>query len=179
LSEPKSDAEPAVFSGPEVKALLQAGQSRTMTAHALLCEEGKVTDHFFFMIAGKVEISKTMNGTCRVLATSGPGSVLALMPALDGAACAVSMRAQGEITVVEINRSKLLAMLDPSESSDSNLVHDLTLVAISRLRAATDDLAKTLYQSLRASPRAGRLDPNGLALIHASNHAWPFARLAA
>ena len=179
MSEPKSDVEPAVFSGPDIKALLQAGESRTMVAHALLCEEGKVTDRFFFIVAGKVEISKTINGTCRALATSGPGSVLALMPALDGAACAVSIRAQGEITIVEIIRSKLLAMLDPEESSYSSLVHDLTLVAISKLRAATDDLARTLYQSLRASPRGGRLDPHCLALIHASNHAWPFARLAA
>jgi CRP-like cAMP-binding protein len=178
LSEPVS-AEPAGLSGPATKALLQAGKSRTMAAHALLCEEGKITDRFFFIVAGKVEISKTINGTCRALATSGPGSVLALMPALDGAPCAVSIRAQSNVTVVEIIRSKLLTMLDPEESTDTNLVHELTLVAIRRLRAATDEMGQTLYRSLQASPRAGRLDPHSLARIHACNHAWPIAQLAA
>ena len=179
MSGPESESGPAGFRRSETKALLQAGQSRTMAAHVLLCEEGQITDRFFFLTAGEVEISKSIDGTRRALATSGPGSVLALMPALDGAPCTVSMHALSDITVVEISHSKLLAMLDPEEPTDASLVHELALVAIRRLRAAMDELAQALHRSLRASPRVGRMDPHSLALIHAGNHAWPFDRLAA
>ena len=177
LSNPESDA--VGFRKSEALTLLQAGRSRTVAARALLCQEGKLTDRFFFVVEGKVEISKTINGTCRALATFGPGSVLALMAALDGEPCAVSTRALTDITVVEVTRSNLLAMLEQESPGEANLVHELTLVAIRRLRDATNELAQTLHRSLQSSPRAGRMDPRSLALIHAGNHAWHFTRLAA
>ena len=109
----------------------------------------------------------------------GPGTVLALMAALDGEPCPLSMHTLGDATVVEITRGRLLALLDPEVAAHSNLVHDLALVAIRQLRGATDELAHTLFQVLRSSPRAGRIDPAGLARIQAGNHAWPCIKLAA
>ena len=179
MSEPGADSGPTGLRRPEAEALLQAGQARVMPAQSLLCEEGKITDRFFFVAAGTVEISKSIAGTRRTLATSGTGSVLALMAALDGAPSAVSMRTQSDATVVEITRSRLLAMLDSEEPTDANLVHALTLVAICRLRSATDELAQALHHALRSSLRAGRMDPCSLARIQAGNHAWPCAWLAA
>jgi CRP-like cAMP-binding protein len=101
------------------------------------------------------------------------------MAALDGAPCAVSMYTLGEATVVEITRGALLALLAPEQASASSLVHDITLVAIRRLRSATDELAQTVFQALRSSPRAGRINAHQLASIQAGNHAWPHVRLAA
>jgi CRP-like cAMP-binding protein len=179
LSDPESEPESGVFLGPEVEALLQAGQARDLPARALLCQEGKAIDRLFLLTIGQVEIAKSIAGKPRALATTGPGSVLCLMAALDGNPCAVSMHTLGEATVVEITRSSLLALLAPAQASGSNLVHDLTLVAIRRLRGATDELAQTLFRALRSSPRAGRIDPDSLARIQAGNHAWPCVRLAA
>jgi CRP-like cAMP-binding protein len=179
LSGSKSESKPAVFRKSEAEALLQAGQSRTVAARTALCQEGKLTDRFFFVVAGKVEISKSIAGTCRALTTFGPGSVLVLMAALDGSPCAVSIRALTDVTVVEITRGNFLAMLEQERPNEANLVHELTLVAIRRLRDATVELGQTLHRSLRASPRVGRMDPLSLALIHAGNHAWAFTRLAA
>ena len=179
LSEPESEAKPDGFHGPEARALLQAGQARALPPHALLCQEGKATDRFFILTAGQVEIAKCIAGRPRALATTGPGSVLGLMAALDGEPCSVSMRTLGDVTVVEITRSSLLALLTPEHASDSDLVYDLALVAIRRLRGATDELAQTLFQALRASPRTGRIDAHRLARIQAGNHAWPRLRLAA
>ena len=159
--------------------MLQAGQVRCLPPHALLCREGQTTDRFFVVTAGEVELAKSIAGKSRALSTSGPGSVLALMAALDGAPCPVSMRTLGDATVVEITCGSLFALLDPEETANSNLVHDLALVAIRRLRGATDELAQTLFQALRSSPRAGRIDPASLARIQAGNHAWPCAKLAA
>jgi hypothetical protein len=89
------------------------------------------------------------------------------------------MRTLSDATVVEITRCGLLALLDPEQATVSSLAHDLTLVAIRRLRGATDDLAHTLFEALQSSPRAGRIDAGSLARIQASNHAWPCVRLAA
>jgi CRP-like cAMP-binding protein len=163
----------------EATALLQAGQTLDVPAHTVLCQEGKCTDRCFVLTAGEVEVAKTFAGKLRPLATFGPGSILALMAALDGEPCAVSMRTLGDATVVEITRGSLLALLDPEHAAGSTLAHDLTLVAIRRLRGATDDLAHTLFQALRASPRVGRIDAASLARIQANNHAWPCVRLAA
>jgi CRP-like cAMP-binding protein len=150
-----------------------------MPAHALLCQEGQITDRFFIVTSGEVEIAKSIAGKSCALSTTGPGSVLGLMPALDGGPCAVSWRTLSDTTVVEVTRNSLFALIDPEQASASNLVHDLALVAIRRLRAATDELSQTLFQSLRSSPRAGRLDPPRMARIQAANHAWPCVRLAA
>ena len=172
-SEPGSDG----FLGPEGGALLEAGQARSIPSHALLCQEGKATDRFFVLTAGQVEIAKSIAGKSCALTTSGPGSVLGLMAALDGEPCAVSMRTLGEATVVEITRSSLLALLDAEQAP--NFVHALALVAIRRLRNATEELSQTLFQALRSSPRGDRIVPHSLARIQAGNHAWPSVRLAA
>ena len=179
MSDPESEPVSGGFLGPEAEALLQAGQARALPAHALLCQEGKPIDRLFLLTVGQVEIAKSIAGKSRALASTGPGSVLCLMAALDGNPCSVSMRTLGDATVVEITRSSLLALLAPEQASGSNLVHDLTLVAIRRLRGATDELAQTLFRALRSSPRAGRIDPDSLARIQAGNHAWPRVRLAA
>jgi CRP-like cAMP-binding protein len=179
LSDTNSESEQIGFQGLEAEPLLRAGKIVTLPAHAVLCQQGQTTDRFFVITAGEVELAKSIAGKARPLSTSGPGSVLALMAALDGEPCAVSMRTLGDTTVVEITRGSLLALLDPEVAADSNLVHDLALVAIRRLRAATDELAQTLFQALRASPRAGRIDVAKLARIQAGNHAWPCAKLAA
>jgi CRP-like cAMP-binding protein len=179
LSDGDSEPKPSGRQGFDAESLLRAGQVRSLPARALLCQEGQTTDRFFVVTAGEVELAKSIAGKFRALSTHGPGSVLALMAALDGGPCPVSMRTLGDVTVVEITRGSLFALLDPDRAADSDLVHDLALVAIRRLRGATDELAQTLFQALRSSPRAGRIDLASLARIQAANHAWPCAKLAA
>ncbi len=184
MSEPESGAELAILQALEADLLLQAGNARAMPAHALLCREGQLTDRFFVVTSGEVEIAKSIAGKSLALSRTGPGSVLALMPALDGEPCSVSLRTLCDATVVEITRTNLIALMDPGQREqperrpDSNLVHALALAAIRRLRAATDELSQTLFQSLRSSPRAGRIDARRMARVQAENHAWPRLRLA-
>ena len=179
MSEPESESWPGGLPCVEAEALLSAGKVRAIPAHTLLCQEGHTTDRLFVVTAGEVEIAKSSAGKSHALATFGPGSILALMSALVGARCPVSIRALSDVEVVEIPRSGLLALLDPESGEGATLAHDLTLVAIRRLRSATDELAQTLFQAMRSSPRAGRIDANSLARIQARNHAWTCVRLAA
>jgi len=175
LSDPESAAATDGRSILETAMLLRAGRTRDMPALSLLCQEGQVTDFCFVVTAGKVEIAKTIAGTKHALATSGPGSILALMSALDGAPCSVSMRTLADATVVEITRESLLALLDVDQNTDSTLAHQLALLGIRHLRGATDDLARALCHALRSPDRTGRFESLELARIQAKTNAWPTA----
>jgi hypothetical protein len=48
----------------------------------------------------------------------------------------------------------------------------LSLLAIRRLRGATNDLANALYCALRSPERRGRMDALQLARIQAGSYAW-------
>jgi CRP-like cAMP-binding protein len=106
------------------------------------------------------------------LSTFGPGSVLALMPALDGAPCAVSICALNDATVVEIERSSLLALLAHDSEPNLWLANLLSLLAIRRLRGATNELAQALYSALQTPDCAGHIDAVRLARIQAGSYAW-------
>jgi CRP-like cAMP-binding protein len=172
MSEPSSEGVPDSFQGPDTQPLLRAGQMRTMPALSTLCEEGQAIDCFFLVTAGEFEIAKRIAGLRCALSTFGPGSVLALMPALDGAPCAVSMRALSDATVVEIKRDSLLAMLDHDENPNLRVAERLSLLAIRQLRGATNELAQALVCALRSPDRKGHIDAMRLARIQAGGYAW-------
>jgi len=170
MSEPGAETVPDCLRGPATQLLLGAGQPRSLPAFASLCEEGQVTDRCFVVTAGEFVVAKRIAGRLQTLSVFGPGSVLALMPALDGAPCAVSISARSDATVVEIKRSGLLALLEHED--DPGLADCLSLLAIRRLRGATNDLAQALYCALQSRDCKGRIDAMSLARIQAGSYAW-------
>ncbi len=172
MSAPGAENLPECFRGPEAQALLEAGHTRSLPALSLLCEEGQVTDCFFLVTAGEFVLAKRIAGCLHSLSTFGPGSVLALMPALDGAPCAVSICALNDATVVEIKRSSLLALLGHDSEPNLWLANLLSLLAIRRLRGATNELAQALYSALRTPDCTGHIDAVRLARIQAGSYAW-------
>jgi CRP-like cAMP-binding protein len=175
LSDPECAATTDGLLALEATILLQAGRMRTMPALSPLCQEGQVTDLCFVVTAGKVEIAKMIAGKKRPLSTSGPGSVLALMAVLDGAPCSVSMQTLADVTVVEITRKSLLALLDVERNPDPAVAHRLALLGIRHLRGATDDLARALCRALGSQDQAGHFAPLELARIQARTNAWATA----
>jgi CRP-like cAMP-binding protein len=157
---------------PELKELLRAGRVLDVPPHSMLCEEGQLLSRCFVVAQGAVEVAKTVGGTYHPLSKHGPGSVLALMAALDGGPCRVSMRAADAAKVIEIGRENLLAMFSVNDNPASALAYKLTTMAVRRLRQATDDLAQAIHRSLVASGRPGHIAIPDLAMIHARDHAW-------
>jgi CRP-like cAMP-binding protein len=172
MSEPDTGSVPDGLRGPGTQALLGAGQPRSLAAFSTLCEEGQVTDRFFIVTAGEFVVAKRIAGRLHTLSVFGPGSVLALMPALDGAPCAVSIRACSDATVVEITRSSLLALLKHEDDPDLRLADCLSLLAIRRLRGATNELAQAVFCALQSQDHQGRIDALRLARIQAGSYAW-------
>jgi CRP-like cAMP-binding protein len=172
MSEPGAEDPPAWFQGPEAHALIEAGQSRFLPALSTLCEEGQVVDRVFLVTAGAFAITKHIQGEQYVLSTCGPGTLLALMPALDGGPCAVSITARDDATVVEIQRDRLLALLDQPWDAPLGISNRLSLLAIRRLRKATDELAQALHSAIGSPEQRGRMNAMRLARIQAGGYAW-------
>jgi CRP-like cAMP-binding protein len=166
--EPSADG----LSGPDAEALLGAGKPRTVHARTILCREGQVTDCFFVVTRGKFSVAKRIGGKKHALSVLGPGSVLALMPALDGEPCAVSISALSDATVVAIPRERLLALLAHHGEADLHLANSLSLLAIRRLRGAIEELSRALYTMLRSPEHQGRIDALCLARIQAGSYGW-------
>jgi len=163
------------------QTLLRAGQTRMLSPSAVLCEDGQLARHCYVVTQGTVEVSKTIDGIHCALAEHGPGSVLALMATLDGGPCRISLRAAEETTVVEVGREVLFSLfragVDPDfgTGDDAALAERMTITAIRRLRAATDELAQAIHRSITIAKRPGHLGIADLASIHAGNHAWKAA----
>jgi CRP-like cAMP-binding protein len=166
VSESETEAA-SILPAAAVEALLRAGQLRTVPVGTRLFEEGQTITSFFVVTCGELEVVQTVEGPCT---SCGPGSILGLMAALDGGPCRVSVQARGDVTVVEIGRDILLAML---EDLDVVLACSLARIAIRRLRKATDELAHVLYQAVSSTSHPGKVDKRELVSIQAKNHIWP------
>lgn len=172
MSETAAGELPAWCQGSEAHALIEAGQTRFLPARSVLCEEGQAVDRVFLVTSGAFAIAKRIRGRQYVLSTCGPGTLLALMPALDGEPCAVSISAREDATVVEIKRDNLLALLDQSWDDPPGITDRLSLLAIRRLRNATNELAQALHCAITSPGHRGRLDAMRLARIQARGYAW-------
>lgn len=171
MSGRDGEAELTSLPAPELDELLRAGRLRLLSPAAVLCEEGQLCDHCWVVAQGMVEVARTVEGGRRTLSRRGPGSVLALMAALDGGPCRVTLRASGDVTVVEIARDGLFEIFGENGSC-ADLAHRLTVTGIRRLRSATDELAQAIHRSVTSGERPGHLAMSDLAAIHAGNHAW-------
>jgi CRP-like cAMP-binding protein len=172
MSQAGAESVPDGFRWPDAQALLGAGHPRSLAASSTLCEEGQVTDRFFLVTAGEFAVAKRIAGRLHTLSIFGVGSVLALMPALDGAPCAVSISAQSDATVVEIKASDLLDLLAHDADPGLRLARSLSLLAIRRLRDATNELALALCAALQSRDRRDPIDTLRLARIQAGSYAW-------
>jgi CRP-like cAMP-binding protein len=158
--------------GPGAQTLLGAGEVRYFPASSILCEEGHSTDSFFLVTAGTFVVGKHVGGRLATLWTAGPGTVLALMPAYDGRPCAVTISAVNDATVVAIPRERLLALLECEGSTNGALADLLALLAIRRLRQATNELAQSLLSALQSTDAPGRIDAIRLARVQAGGYVW-------
>lgn len=172
MTEPSAETETEGSRRADAQCLLAIGQAQSLPALSTLCQEGRATDCFFVVTAGEFVVAKCIAGERTALSTFGPGSVLALMPALDGEPCAVTISALDDSEVVMIKRERLLDLLGQPGEPNPDLANLLSLLAIRRLRGATSNLAQALLCALRAPEPSGRIDAVRLARIQADSYAW-------
>jgi CRP-like cAMP-binding protein len=172
MTESGADVLPDWLSGQHAHSVLAKSQRRRVPANTSLCQEGQITDRCFLVIEGTVAASKQFAGQTHRLSVFGPGCLLALMPAIDGAPCALTISALSDAKVIEISREDLLAVISRHEENDAQLADHLSLLAIRRLRNATDQLAQAIYCAISSPEHKGHIDAMRLARIQANGYIW-------
>jgi CRP-like cAMP-binding protein len=172
LNEGDPEAEHAGFKPAEAERLLASGQLRSLPAEFRLHEGGQGTKALYIVVAGQLEISRTIAGRARVLAHVGPGQMLALMAAFDQGPCPIAVHACTECKVIALDREALSAHLAGEDRLVDEVARKLTLLAIRRLRDATHELADALHFAVASPERHGRIDPVQVARIQVANHVW-------
>lgn len=69
----------------------------------VIIDQGVEGDHLFYIVEGKVEVFKGVDGTPRLVATLGSGDILGEMSLLTGEPRNASARAAGKTRIIKIN----------------------------------------------------------------------------
>jgi len=91
---------------------LQAGEKRQLSTGEKLIEQGRESEKMFFIESGNVVlILQAEDGSSIELARRGPGEVLGELSMLLGLTTTNAAVAEGPLTVIEVEQTKLLALL--------------------------------------------------------------------
>lgn len=157
---------------PGAYALLKSGSPVSVPAEAVLCQEGHTTPNCYFLTQGQIGIEKVIHGKPRKLAMLGPGAMVALMAALDGAPANVTAKALLDSTVIEIAPRGLTGLLASDEKESLSASTLLAVHGIRCLRDVTQKLANLLCESITEPNQAGHLDLISAARIQAHAYGW-------
>jgi CRP-like cAMP-binding protein len=157
---------------PGAYALLKSGPPVSVPAEAVLCQEGRPTSNCYFLTQGQIGIEKVIHGKPRKLAMLGPGAMVALMAALDGAPASITAKALLDSTVIEIAPKGLTGLLASEEKEALSASTLLAVHGIRCLREVTQNLASILCESMSQPNASGHLDLLSAARIQANTHGW-------
>jgi CRP-like cAMP-binding protein len=172
LNHDAQETEPSTGPVPGAYALLKSGTPVSVPAEAVLCQEGRPIANCYFLTQGQIGLEKVIHGKPRQLGLLGPGAMVALMAALDGAPASVTAKALLDSTVIEIAPQGLQGLLASAEKEALSASTLLAVHGIRCLRDATQKLATVLTQSLTQATRPGQLDLLSAARIQANTQGW-------
>ncbi len=118
-----------LFSGLTADELLPVGEiatEATLASGAVVFEEGDPGERFYVLTSGRVDVLS--NG--RRLATLGPGECFGEMALLDGTTRSAAVRAVDDCTVLVMNRSDFLDLLELYPG----IARAIAVVLVGRLR---------------------------------------------
>jgi CRP-like cAMP-binding protein len=166
------EEEPSAGPVPGAYALLRSGTPVSVPAESVLCREGRTIANCYFLTQGQIGIEKVIHGKPRKLGSLGPGAMVALMAALDGAPASITAKAMLDSTVIEIAPKGLQGLLASQEKEALSASTLLAVHGIRCLRDATKKLATILCESMTQSTPSGHLDLLSAARIQANTNGW-------
>ncbi len=133
-------------------ALVERMGYRTVAPDETVSREGDISDAIFMIVAGKCEVTRTVEGEPKTLGFLGGGSIFGELALLTGAAPTASVSAVAETEVFEIRREALNAVAR-SHPSVTGILAEFAQQRMSRNLMATSPL----FQQIPEAQRAGIL----------------------
>jgi CRP-like cAMP-binding protein len=123
--------------------------TRSYAAGALIVREGEVADRFFMILDGNVEVVTGAGDATRVLRRLGRGSYFGEIGLLSGARRSASVRAMGEVSVLELDGDSFRTMIDDCDLTSEELARVMReRVVATQLTTALPSLDARLATSL-------------------------------
>ncbi len=124
--------------------LSSVAPARVWEDRALLCHEGDRGASCFFVVAGEVDVVRTMRGKRRRLATLPSGCLVGQAALVDSAPRSASLRARGTVIALELDRATFERLLSRASPLALRFQEEIAIQGIRQLRSATSRLAKVL-----------------------------------
>ena len=124
--------------GEDLKALMEASQTKDFSTGDIIFEEGTMGKLIFYLISGKVKVSKDGNVLMTLQRT---GDVFGEMGPIGGQARSASVQALSDVRCIEID----LSIIDSKNKSDAHMFRYLIFrgfaeILAGRLRYTTEQL---------------------------------------
>lgn len=147
----------------EIEELIANSQVLSYGPGAILCRENEVEDRFYMILAGEVEVTKTINNNeSRLLKTLGPGDFFGEMALIHNAPRAATVIAKSALTTLELDKAAFDRVLHKSTSVALAMVSEISnrlrqndQMAVDDLRMRASELAEA-YQRLAEQDLARR-----------------------
>jgi CRP-like cAMP-binding protein len=161
------------YSSSEIEQVLAATRTRRFAAGRWLYREGATGNSSFFIVTGVLEVVKYLDGEERVLATLRPGHLVGQPGLALGAIRSASVRARTPAVALEIKRLAFQRALKQRCAFALRIQEQIAVAGIRQLRAATDQLAAVLANSIRPMGQPPTpLDRQALTFIQACTGEW-------
>lgn len=161
----------------QLAALDQFLKPKTVAEGGVVFEEGSPGDSLFFVVAGRVAISKKISGGQRKdLAVLGPGDCFGEMALLETSTRSARASAQGQTTLLELARQDFDRWLKSHAELAMGFFGELVQVQSQRLRRTSSELTLLFdLSSLLLEAHASAKDLLSKVLAHVVPHlqgAW-------
>jgi len=125
---------------PQLTRLRQQGEVRATAAGEILLDQGQLTDRFFAVLSGEVEIVRPRGGGEELIVVHGPGEFVGDVHLLSGRRSVVRARVRTAGEVIELPRDHLLALIQTDADLSGILMRAFILRRVELMASGSGDV---------------------------------------
>jgi CRP-like cAMP-binding protein/tRNA A-37 threonylcarbamoyl transferase component Bud32 len=154
--DPRKPLRSGSFSTNDITLLASAARVRMFPPGAWVCREGDQGKACYVLLRGSLEIVKDVSGGEIVLAVLSEGSVVGQVALVDRGARSASIRASGDVEVLELDRDTFEKLVDRHVPLALRFQEQIAVTGIRQLRLADRWLAALLSHKADSDETASR-----------------------
>lgn len=162
------------YTNTELKLLGSVAPARDFREGLYLCREGQVGQSCFLLATGAVQITKTIDGHEKPLATLRAGAIVGQMALVDRSPRSASVRAIEDTVALELTRDVFEGLLRASSLLALRFQEQIAIAGIRQLRMANQRLDQILRQQAekRVAAEVAQAQRHKLLTVQAALEEW-------